>query len=570
MSGSQTAPGRDVACEFSFLSTSPLSIRRPVLSSVAMRGESLVAGVVAGFGALAILTLAPPGVDFAAHAYQRTLFLAHGFTLWNNFWYAGRYSFIGYSLVYYPLAGFLGTTLLAVVSTTITAIVFSILVCREWGRSARLSSRAFAAVWPASILAAAFPFALGVALAMVAVCALQRARTRWFAVFTLLALAASPLAFVILAVVSLGIAAGRLPQRARLVGPAAVVVSVGAAQFVVMRLFPSAGVFPFSFFQLLPALMFSLGGVLLTCRTPRARSLSGFFGAYGVVCLGAFAIPSSLGSNIERVRYAAIPLALLVLALRKRTPHAVTLCVLVFAATWNLTPAVSALSRASIDENPSYWKPVIAYLRAHLSTSYRVEVVDTSDHWAAAYLPDAGIPIARGWFRQDDFPQNAVLYNRRIARVDYLRWLHKLSVRFVVLTDAPPDYSAEAERRLIRSGRSGLRVVRRARHFTIYAVPDPSPLITGPARVTVLDLGASEVVASVAAPGRYHIAVKWSPYWFANAACVQESPNGQVLLTVARRGTVAVRFNLDFARGFETLIGTTPNRRCDVRHTPSR
>ena len=40
----------------------------------------------------------------------------HGFTLWDNFWYAGRYAFVGYSVLYYPLAALLGIRLLAVLT----------------------------------------------------------------------------------------------------------------------------------------------------------------------------------------------------------------------------------------------------------------------------------------------------------------------------------------------------------------------------------------------------------------------------------------------------------------------
>ena len=46
----------------------------------------------------------------------------------------------------------------------------------------------------------------------------------------------------------------------------------------------------------------------------------------------------------------------------------------------------------------------------------------------ARYLPAAGIPIARGWFRQDDFPRNGVLYSN-LDRDGYLTWLHALGVR---------------------------------------------------------------------------------------------------------------------------------------------
>ena len=506
--------------------------------------------------------MAPPGVDLAAHTYQRSLFLAHGFTLWNNYWYAGRYSFVGYSLAYYPLAALVGTTVLAVISTSVAATVFAVLVFREWGRSARTSSRAFAAVWPALILSAAFPFALGAALAMIAVWRLQQKRTRGFAVFTILTFAASPLAFLILAVVSLGIAAGRRPERARVAGPAVVVVLVGLAQLAAMRLFPTPGIFPFTFYELLPALIFSVGGLALTRHVSPARSLYGFFGVYGLVCILAFAIPSSLGSNIERVRYAAIPIALLVLALRRRTPRALSVAVVLFAAVWNLTPAVSAVSRSTIDGNRQYWVPAISFLHAHLSKSYRVEVVDTADHWAAAYLPAAQIPIARGWFRQDDFPQNKLLYDRRIPSGAYLRWLRGLSVRYVLLTDAPTDYSSQAEARLIRSGKSGLQKVRRIGHLTVYSVLHPRPIITGPATATVLRFDPSKLVFSIDAPGRYHVTVNWSPYWFTTDGCVQATSNGQMNLVARQRGIVTISFSVNLERSLETLLGSTPRRQC--------
>ena len=62
----------------------------------------------------------------------------------------------------------------------------------------------------------------------------------------------------------------------------------------------------------------------------------------------------------------------------------------------------------------------------------------------------------RGWYRQNDFPQNELLYDRTLAARAYESWLRGLGVRYVVLSDAPPDYSSRGEAALIRSGRSGL------------------------------------------------------------------------------------------------------------------
>ena len=133
------------------------------------------AGVAAGFAAV-LAWAGPPGTDLAAHVYQRAVFLDHGFTFWNNFWYAGRYSFVTYSFLYYPLAAALGIRLLAVATVATATLAFAVLVWREWGPQARWSSRTFAVVWAGIVLSAAFPFALGAALALLALWALQARR----------------------------------------------------------------------------------------------------------------------------------------------------------------------------------------------------------------------------------------------------------------------------------------------------------------------------------------------------------------------------------------------------------
>ena len=165
-----------------------------------LAGEALSCALAAASVAAVLAWLGPPGSDLAAHAYQRTLFLEHGFTLWNNFWYAGRYSFVTYSVLYYPLAAWFGIRLLAVATISAAALAFAVLVWREFGPATRWSSRTFAVVWAGIVLSAAFPFALGAAIALFALCALQ-AHRRWrFAALSALTAAASPVAFLLLAV----------------------------------------------------------------------------------------------------------------------------------------------------------------------------------------------------------------------------------------------------------------------------------------------------------------------------------------------------------------------------------
>src|SRR6266404_2125282 len=142
-----------------------------------VREETLAAALAAVLAA-ALVWAAPPGVDWAAHSYQRTFLLQHGFAIWNNFWYAGRYSFVTYSVLYYPLAAVLGIKLLAVATIALAASAFTVLVWSEWGPATRWSSRTFAVVWAGIVLSAAFPFALGMAFALLALGGLQ-AHARW-------------------------------------------------------------------------------------------------------------------------------------------------------------------------------------------------------------------------------------------------------------------------------------------------------------------------------------------------------------------------------------------------------
>ena len=85
--------------------------------------EATLATVVAASLAAVLLWASPPGVDWAAHAYQRTFLIQHGFAVWNTYWYAGHSSFVTYSLLYYPLAALVGIRLLAVISVAASASV---------------------------------------------------------------------------------------------------------------------------------------------------------------------------------------------------------------------------------------------------------------------------------------------------------------------------------------------------------------------------------------------------------------------------------------------------------------
>ncbi len=474
-----------------------------------------------------------PGSDFAAHAYQLEVFRAHGFEVWNNYWYAGRYGFVTYSLLYYPLAWVFGIRLLAVLSIGVAAAAFALVVGRRWGGVARWSGRAFAVVWAGLVLPASFPFALGAAFALLGILALQSKRRGLFALLALLTLAASPLAFLLLAVVLAGF---RFDRKV-----AIVLAVLAAAELLLYRIFPDDGRYPFPAWRLLAALAF--------CAVAGALGLRRLFGVYGVLCLLAFAIPSSLGENVTRLRYAAIPLAVLVLSLRRWRPWPVAVALLAFAGWWNLSPLEGgfAISRDPA-ASAAIWRPALDYLRLNLTPSYRVEAVDTEGHWAAYYLARAGIRMTRGWFRQDDFPQNALLYHR-LEPDAYLAWLRRLGVRYVVLTPGPHDYSARGEAQLVP------KLLHRVAD-TVYEVPAAQPIAP-----RVLSLGQSALVVSLPRAGAHPIAVRYSPYWVVSHGCVSKTSDGMTLLDVTRPGQVTMQIELGADAAWNAFLGSGA-RRC--------
>jgi len=518
--------------------------------------EPLLLAAIASSLAAFLCWAGPPGTDFAAHAYQRSVFIDHGFQLWNNLWYAGHYSFITYSLLYYPLAALFGIKALAVATVALGTFAFATVLDHEWGGAARWSSAAFAAVWGAFVLTGAFPFALGLALALLAVSALQRGSRGPFVLWAVLTLTASPLAFLMLALLLGGVAVSGRTHGGRLLLPAVTVAVLCAIEVLLWRLFPSGGRYPYSLEDLALGLGYCASVVLLTWRIERARVLRFIFIAYAIACIGAYLVPSTLGANIERFQFVAIPVTVLVLSLRRWRPLFATALLLPFAVWWNVSPLADSL-RSGIDDSGnhlSYWEPAVRFLKTHLTHSYRVEVVGTARHWEAVYLPETGIPLTRGWFRQDDFPQNQTLYGRLNSAM-YLRWLRSLGVRYVVLTNSKPDYSAKHEVALLRSGRSGLRPVVETSDLTVFSVPAPRRLVTGPAPARVLKLSEGGLVVRIERPGDYRVAVRYSPYWHASAGCVAPRADGMTTLRTARAGVVSLDFSLNAGRALAVLGG---------------
>ena len=509
----------------------------------------LVCGAVAGALVVCLLTFVPLSGDAPSHLFQTWLYRHGGFQLWNNLWYAGRYEFVSYSVFYYPLAALTGELPVLVAAAALLAGSFAAVCRREWGGAARGPAIAFACTTPfVSIVSGSYPFTAGAACAALALLALQRRRRVLFAVAVVGALGFSPLAFAVLLALLAGLLLGH-PQpivaARRHWAALAVVVVAMLAGVLVQRAFPSGGIYPYNPTDAVVVVLFSLAGLYVTGRSPRARSLRMLFVAYLILNLVAFLFKSPVGSNATRLfAIAGAPLLWLAANVSRQRSRAVVLPLLAATAALQVGPwirdAYSAWGNPAA--SVAYWRPAVAYLNRQGDDQHRVEAVATWGHWEAYYLARAGFPLARGWFRQDDFPENRVLYRHHLTAAAYDRWLRLLGVRFVVLPDATLDYSSTAEARLLRSGRSGLALVSESRHLRVYELPDAAPIVSAPAGADaeLIRLGSSAIEFSASAPGSYLVRVRYTPYWkpVGSAACVSSAPDGMTEVDTPVAGIV--------------------------------
>jgi hypothetical protein len=424
--------------------------------------------------------------------------------------------------------------------------------------------RAFAVTAAVGIwISGEYPFALGMALGLLVISLRGRGRTLAVVPVMLATLLASPLAFALLAVSLAGIALGQSSMR-HMLQPAllAGVALCGLVGAALQHAFPIGSYFHFNVWALFQVLGLTVLAFAASARLRGVGVIRGMFVAMGIAAVVAYLIPSPLGGNATRLSdYIAAPLIWVLLARQlqeRRIRRAVAVALGALALGGQLAPDVVSASLAldAPSTQAGFWAGGIRFLHAHDNPDFRVEAVDSAGHWDAYYLPAAGIPIVRGWFRQDDFPANALLYESTISPEGYRAWLRSNGVRYVVLPDGPLDYSATAEARLLESGHSGLPVVYRDRHLAIYGLPRARPLLTAPEgrHASVLFFGHASMTVRVSGPGRYSLAVRYTPYWDVSphgSACLFATPSGFTTIVAGGAGTIRLRFAPTLTQLFE-------------------
>ena len=497
------------------------------------------AAVIAAGSAAALLAANLPTADAPAHLY-RTLLVRDGFGLWDNLWYGGHYPLASYSLLYYLPASIVGNRPLVLVAAVIAAALFASVVHAEWPAVGHWPARIFAVLAAGPLFTGTYSYALGLAALLGSVRALQARRT-WLAVAcAALTLGFSPLAFVLLCLVlTATFATRRRFERRTLLMAGALALLVGV-ELAALTLFPYEGVYPFHGWALLAALGVGVLGVALSLCGRRAAPLAAFFVLWMAASAAAYFVQTPLGANLVRIQLLIFPLMLLAALLADMRPRFLVALALAAAFCSNTIPyALMAAQRTtSVFRDRTAWQPALAFLRTHEGPNFRVEVVPTIEHWEAYYVPAAGFPLARGWYRQLDLAQNPLLYRKRIPPAAYQAWLRRLGVRYVLLPSSGIDsLGAGAEARLLQSGASGLRPVFLDALWTIYELPRPTPIITGPGGARLTLFSHNRIAGWTEKAARYTLRVRYMRYWSVAAGnvCLAPSKDGSTTVLVVRK-----------------------------------
>ena len=171
----------------------------------------------------------------------------------------------------------------------------------------------------------------------------------------------------------------------------------------------------------------------------------------------------------------------------------------------------------------------------------------TRTHWETAELAPR-VSLARGWEKQLDTRYDGALLADRLTPSAYERWLREQAVSYVALPDTKLDPSSAREGELIRAGLPYLREVYASRHWRVYAVRAPTPIATGPGRLT--SLGHESFTLQASARGSFLVRVRFTRYWTIarGDGCVGRAAGGWTRVRARAPGTLLVRARFSLGR----------------------
>lgn len=499
--------------------------QRPVLTTL------VAAGIL---HLLWLLLLANEGGDLAAQDAWAEFAGRHPSTAYNFAWYGGMHP-VSYSVVSPYLMAVLGVRTTMVLAGTLSAGVLALILARCRYVPRPLVPSLFGAVALVGNAASGrVTFALGLLFALVAIALVFRDdrndedeegeeagkgrrpvggwRGTAIVLTSMLATAASPVAGLFAGVVATGLFLQKRRTEAYLLGAAPPVV-VALSSW----LFPFQGNMPMPWISAVAPM---ITAALIWLMAPESwRTVRIVAAIYFLGTLGAWVIPSPVGSNIERLALIFGGTVLLVIAqtgTRQAAPRlmrSVRAAYLAFAAitVWVIVkPVVDLVLTSPTAAWTRELAPLVDQLQQVDAEAGRVEVVPVRSHREASALQPY-VSLARGWNRQADLDRHEIFYDGSLTPKTYHAWLKTWAVRYVVLpVEDRPDTGAHEEAKIVAEGQPYLTEIWADANWRLFRVNDPTPLVEAPAEVRRADEG--ELVIDVKYAGPVLVRVPFSPW----------------------------------------------------------
>jgi hypothetical protein len=508
---------------------------------------------------VAYLLLPRMGSDLSAQVARADFFAAHGAALVDLRWYGGIQP-LGYSLVSPAVMAVLGVRVTGVLALLAAATAFAALLVRTGVPRPLLGGLAGVVTIAGNLVSGRVTYGLGVAFGLAALLALtlprdappgrRRLRAALVVAGALLASATSPVAGLFV-----GLAGAALLLTRRYADGLLLGVAAALPLAVTGLLFGEGGWMNISRTDTTRATLTSLAvAALVAYRPVRAGAL---LSAAGVLL--AALVHTPVGLNATRL---VVMFGLPVLAAAARLPDwavlrlpaglrhsgvsGAALAALLAAACWWQPPVVPADLR-SVGEpasDPGYFAPLRAEL-ARRGLAGRVEVPPTRNYWEAALLGD--VPLARGWLRQADIARNPLFFTAvpgatgtgvPLTADSYRAWLADNAVQYVAVPDADLSWVGRTEAEMIDAGLPYLTEVWSERRWRLYAVSDPTPLVSAPG--TLVRQDAVSVTFRMPGPGTALVRVRHSPWLHVDGQAVLRADGEWTAVTVPRPGVYRV------------------------------
>ncbi|MGH3993253.1 MAG: hypothetical protein ACRDSN_12425, partial [Pseudonocardiaceae bacterium] len=369
--------------------------------------------------AIVYLIWEPRTVDLAAHTFRANLFGEEGFTIWNGQWYGGHHT-PAYSIISPPLAWLLSPPAALAISAVASAALFGPLARGAFGeRAARWGSIWFGIGTATLLFTARLPFAIGVALGLAALLALQRRRYGWAVVLAALSPLGSPVAGLFLAMAGIAFSLAERRDRTKRKEGLLIAVAAFVPPIFLAWAFPEGGWAPFPFSAYLPIPAFAVACLILLPREDGALRWGAAL--YGLGATVALVLETPMGGNA--VRLGALfggPVMLCALwgrpAMRKLWLIPLLLVGFAGLGFWQWSPAVRDVIKYLEDPaaKSDYFEPLRQFLYT-LPDQRRVEIPFTRSHWEGSEVA-LDVPLARGWLRQLDTGLHPIFYKGEMDR----------------------------------------------------------------------------------------------------------------------------------------------------------